>query len=298
MHDPDWDDLRVFLAAARAGSFSRAANALGLQQSTVSRRIASLEAVVGGELFFRSHAGLVPTARGAALLAASADLEVAAARALRAAAGADEGVVGEVRLAVAPGLASLWLAPRLPGLLDAHPGLRLDLVVSTSIADLTRREADLALRFVRPAGEDLVARRLGALAHGVLCHRRWAHTAWDDLPWVLVVVPGLTTPEEAWTTQHAARAPVLRTHDYDAAVAAVRAGVGAMVGSAALAVGEVILRAPSAPLPPPSPLWLVGHRATRHSARVDAVWQALEAWAVADLRADAVVPAPGEASDG
>lgn len=286
MHDPDWDDLRVFLAAARAGSFSRAANALGLQQSTVSRRIASLEAVVGGELFLRSHAGLVPTARGAALLAAGADLEAAAARALRAAAGADDDVVGEVRLAVAPGLASLWLAPRLPALLDAYPGLRLDLVVSTSIADLTRREADLALRFVRPAGDELVARKLGALAHGVLCHRRWAHAAWEDLPWVLVVVPGLTTPEEAWTTQHAARAPVLRTRDYDAAVAAVRAGVGAMVGTAALAVDDVVLRAPPTPLPPPSPLWLVGHHATRSSPRVDAVWRALAAWVAEDLRAE------------
>lgn len=290
MHDPDWDDLRVFLAAARAGSFSRAAGLLGLRQSTVSRRIASLEAVVGGELFLRSHAGLVPTARGAALLAAAADLEVAAAQALRAAAGADECAVGEVRLAAAPGLASLWLAPHLPALLDAHPGLRLELVVSTSIADLTRREADLALRFVRPAGEDLVARKLGTLAHGVLCHRRWAHTAWADLPWVLVIVPGLTTPEEAWTLQHAVRPPVLRTHDYDAAVAAVRAGVGAMVGSAALAVDDVLLRDPPAPLPPPSPLWLVGHRATRSSARVDAVWRALAGWAAEDLRAERSLP--------
>jgi DNA-binding transcriptional LysR family regulator len=284
MHDPDWDDLRVFLAAARAGSFSRAAGALGLKQSTVSRRIAALEATVGGELFLRSHTGLVPTARGAALLAAVPDLEAAAARALRAAAGAEEGVVGEVRLAVAPGLASLWLAPRLPSLLDAHPRLRLELVVSTSVADLTRREADLALRFVRPAGEDLVARKLGELAHGVLCHRRWAETAWPDLPWVLVTVPGFTTPEQAWTEEHAAQPAVLRTADYDAAVAAVRAGVGAMLGSAALAVEGLVLREPPAPLPPPAALWLVGHRATRHSARVDAVWRALATWAAEDLR--------------
>jgi DNA-binding transcriptional LysR family regulator len=274
----------VFLAAARAGRFSRAAGALGLQQSTVSRRIAALEATVGGELFLRSHAGLVPTARGAALLAAVPDLEVAAARALRAAAGADEGVVGEVRLAVAPGLASFWLAPRLPWLLDAHPGLRVELVVSTSAADLTRREADLALRFVRPTGEDLVARKLGELAHGVLCHPRWAAAAWSDLPWVLVTVPGLTTPEEAWTAEHAARPPALRTTDYDAAVAAVRAGVGAMIGSAALAVDGMILREPPAPLPAPVPLWLVGHRATRHTARVDAAWRALATWAEEDLR--------------
>jgi DNA-binding transcriptional LysR family regulator len=283
MHGMEWDDLRVFLAAQRAGSFSRAAVLLGLRQSTVSRRIAALEGEVGGALFLRSRSGLVPTARGVALASAAGELEAAAAKALRAAAGAEQEVAGEVRLAVAPGVASLWLAPRLPQLFDRHPGLELELVVNTSVADLTRREADLALRFARPAGDDLVARRLGALAHGVLCPRRWLDTPWADLPWVLVTVPGLATPEATWTTQHAGRPPVLRTTDYDAALAAVRAGVGAMLGSAALAGDDLALREPPAPVPPPAPLWLVAHRATRRSPRVDAVWRALAAWAAAAL---------------
>jgi DNA-binding transcriptional LysR family regulator len=288
MHDPSWDDLRVFLATARAGSFTRAADALGIQQSTVSRRIASLEASLGGAVFLRSRGGVTLTSRGAALWAGATDVERAAADALRAAAHVDAEVSGWVRVATSPGLASQWLAPRLTELSAAHPRLQVELVVHTTIADLSRDEADLALRFAQPRGEDLVARRLGALGYAVLAHPRWRDTAWSELAWVEWTVAGWTSPESQWTARHAARPPVLRTRDYDSALAATRAGLGAMVGSEALADGVgLIVLPPAAPLPSPADLWLVGHAATRASARVDAVWRAVVRWFDADLRARA-----------
>ena len=159
--------------------------------------------------------------------------------------------------------------------------LRFDVVVSLSIADLTRREADLALRFVRPRGEGLVARRLGALDHAVLAHPRWRDTPWEALDWVALDVPGLSTDEGTWVHRHGARPPVLRSADWEAVHAAVRAGLGATVSTRRLADGAsdlVVLDAP-APLPPPIPLWLVTHRATRTLPRVDAVWRAIVGWA-------------------
>lgn len=285
MHDLDWDDLRVFLAAARTGSFSRAAVTLGVQQSTVSRRIQHLEQVVGGALFLRGAAGLTPTARGASLIAGATEMEAAALRAQRAALNADDAVRGEVRIAVAPGLASLWLVPRLAALLDAWPALQVELVVSMSLADLSRREADLALRFAQPAGEGLVARRLGALEHAVLAHPRWVGVPWSGLRWVGLTVPGLETAEETWTAAHGAP-PVLRTSDYVSAFAAIRAGMGVMIGARALVgVDGVIELSTPVPLPPPAPLWLVGHEGTRSSPRVDVVWRAVLQWVEDDLGA-------------
>ena len=281
MHDVPWDDFRFFLAAHRAGSFSRAAVALRTQQSTVSRRIAALEHALGGALFHRSRGGLVPTALAEAVVGEAAAAEAAMGRVLARAADLDGGVSGIVRIAVAPGLAHHWLIPLLPELRARHPALRFDIVVSLSVADLTRREADIALRFVRPRGEGLVARRLGSLEHAVLAHPRWRRTPWDALEWVVLDVPGLRTDEGTWTDRHGGRPPVLRSADWEAVHAAVRAGIGATVSTRRLAEGAtdlVVLDAP-APLPPPMPLWVVTHRATRTLPRVDAVWQAIVGWA-------------------
>ena len=280
MHDMQWDDLRTFLAAHRAGSFSRAAVLLGTQQSTVSRRIAALEHALGGALFHRSRGGLVPTALAAAVIDEAEQAEAAVRRVQARVEDLEGSVAGVVRIAIAPGLAHHWLIPLLPQLRARHPDLRFDIVVSMSIADLTRREADLALRFVQPTGEDLIARRLGALDYGVIAHPKWAGTPWEALDWVGVDMPGIASDEGSWAARHGARPPVLRSTDWEAVHAAVRAGLGVTISTRRLAdddPGLIVIDAP-APLPPPLPLWLVTHRATRTLPRVDAVWQAIVGW--------------------
>jgi DNA-binding transcriptional LysR family regulator len=118
----------------------------------------------------------------------------------------------------------------------------------------------------------------------VLAHPRWVGRPWAELRWVLVTVPGLMTAEESWTLAQATEPPVVQTTDYIAGLAATEAGVGVMVGSRALVgrSGLVALDAPVA-LPEATPLWLVGHEASRQSTRIDAVWRALAQWAREDL---------------
>lgn len=279
MDDLDWNDLRVFLAAREAGSFSAAAGALGVRQSTVSRRIAALEASLGGALFHRTAAGLVQTALGESV-AALAEAMRDAARSVGqiASAGAHTSATGLVRLAVAEGLSAYGLVPRLAALRSAHPGLRLDIVASAETADLLRRDADLALRFVRPAGDDLVARRLADFPLGVLVHRALADVPWEALPWVAFSTPGVRTPLDAWQAEHASR-PVVRSNSYATVVAAVEHGLGAALLTAGLApvLRDVVVRPAPVELPPPLPLWLVAHHDVRRLQRVDVVWRALVA---------------------
>lgn len=296
MHGLTWDDVRVFLAARDAGSLSRAARVLRVRQSTVSRRMAAMETSVGGALFHRTARGLVLTERGEALVDAAERMAEAARDLELAASGRDEGVDGVVRVAIAEGLAAWGLVPRLGLLRRAHPGLRVQLVVSAGIADLSRREADLALRFVRPTGGHLVARRLMDFPLGVLVHRDLAEVPWEKLPWVTYAKPGIVTPLDAWHAEHVP-APVLTTDGYGAVVAAVQHGLGAGLLSAGLAaqLDGVVVRASPVALPAPMPLWLVAHRAVRSLRRVDVVWKALEEM-VWQMRDELPVSAPVEAA--
>ncbi len=163
----NWSDLRIFLAVQRSGSLSAAARELHLNQTTVGRRLAELESAVGVQLFDRLPDGLRLTAAGREILAPAEAMEERAFTVHRTLAGRGLGVEGVVRLATLESFGTGFLAPRLSPLLEAHPGLRLELVTSNRRLDLSRREADLALRLSKPVESGLVARRLGALEYAV-----------------------------------------------------------------------------------------------------------------------------------
>ena len=156
----NWNDIRFFLAVARAGSLSGAATALGTSVSRVSRRVAALEADLGVALFRRSLDGYRPTDEGRAL--------VPRAEALEGAAAALEGVApsagGHVRLATSENLALHVVAPALRGFAGDHPGITLEILTGPRTIDLPRSEADLALRFTRPASGNVKVRRLARMA--------------------------------------------------------------------------------------------------------------------------------------
>jgi DNA-binding transcriptional LysR family regulator len=158
-----WDDLRVFLAVARAGSASAAARALGLSQPTVSRRVAALARELGVELLHKGPRGLALTGAGQRLRldAEKVDREVLAA--LRGVDRLDARAGGAVRLTAPEGLGLAVIAPHLEAFGRAHPGIDLLLVAESAVANLSRREADLALRFVRPRQRELVLRRLASV---------------------------------------------------------------------------------------------------------------------------------------
>ncbi|MGQ3676579.1 LysR family transcriptional regulator [Xanthobacter sp. TB0139] len=158
--DFDWSDLRFFLAVARAGRLTVAAARLGVEHSTVSRRIAALENSFSAKLFDRSPRGYGLTAAGERLLAAAENMESLALAAQGAIGGADLGVAGTVRIGVPDGFGTLFLAPRIGELARQHPDLDIQLLAMPRLFSLSRREADIAISLSRPAAGRLHARKL------------------------------------------------------------------------------------------------------------------------------------------
>jgi DNA-binding transcriptional LysR family regulator len=154
----DWDDLRIFIAAARAGSLGLAAQRLGVDSATVGRRVARLETALKATLVIRSSSGLELTAAGARLLEAAGAAEMAMDEAARA--GEADVVGGTVRLSVAEGFGSVILAPALPALRASRPGLRIELAAQSGFLSATRREVDLAVTLSAPSDARLVVEPL------------------------------------------------------------------------------------------------------------------------------------------
>jgi DNA-binding transcriptional LysR family regulator len=288
-NDPTrWDDLRVLLAILRQGSFSGAATSLSVEQSTVSRRIAALEAALGGALFDRTPAGPRPTELALELRAHAERVEREVQGLLDQASAQHGAVAGRIRLATTESFAVHVLIPRLLGPLRArHPELRVDLVLGERAADLSQREADLALRFFRPSEGDLVAKRIAVMPTAVLAHERYLERfgpepgglRFEQLDWI---VPEYPHPMQSATEQLLERAgvePLLRTSGHLAQVEAVRAGLGVALLTRTLLRLDPGLRVLELGLPPTPTveLWLVAPRGLSKLPRVRAVWEFLEA---------------------
>lgn len=171
MKTPNWDLYRSFLAVARTGSLSAAAQALGLTQPTVGRHIDALEAALGVPLFVRSRTGLAATEAALDLVPQAQAMDAAAAALVRAASGEAEEARGTVRLTASEIVGTEVLPPILADFRAAHPNVAVELVLSNDQNDLLKREADVAVRMVRPAQSALVARRIGAIPLHLYAHR-------------------------------------------------------------------------------------------------------------------------------
>jgi len=170
---PGWELYRSFLAVIREGSLSGAARALDLTQPTVGRHIDALEAELGVSLFTRSQAGLTAS-RGALSLVPYAEAMASAADALqRAASGEAEDERGAVRITASEMIGSEVLPSILTAFREAHPRIVIELVVSNRSDDLLRREADIAVRMVRPSQGALIARKVGVIHLGFHAHPRY-----------------------------------------------------------------------------------------------------------------------------
>lgn len=269
----DWDDLRFFITLAREGSLSAAARALRAEHSTVSRRVAALEAALGTRLFDRLPRGYALTPEGERLATLAGRLEedvLAIEREARGSAAA--ALRGSVRLSAPPVFASQFLAPRLGPLRARHPGLLLELVGASGFASLTRREADLAIRLSRPEGASLVARRLGTLAYGLY----GAPAGSDDFLGYDETLDHV--PQQRWLRALAGERPLaLRSNDLATLHSAARAGLGraalpCFLGDADPAL--VRLPAPGAEAAARE-IWLVAHADLARSPRVRAVMEHL-----------------------
>jgi DNA-binding transcriptional LysR family regulator len=284
-----WDDVRLFLALYRARTLAAAGKALALDASTLSRRLAALEEVVGARLFDRTREGLAPTEGAERLLGAAEQMAEAGARFSADAASFESAAEGTVRLSVPPGLAEVFVAPALVDLRARHPGICIELDASLAFADLTRREADLAVRTRRPLTGELVSVKVG--------ERRWTPMQaaprgrtrrrpprdWGELPWIGWGDDLASFPPARWVERHVPRAAVvLRTSHLPTQAAAAQAGLGVALLPPAYARLTGLTPVPSgaalassrADLPS-NETWLVGHRALRAVPRVAAVWSFL-----------------------
>jgi DNA-binding transcriptional LysR family regulator len=161
--DWDWNDVRVFLACAKLGSFRKAADQLGLNSSTVMRRIEAFEQRLGFAVLNRLHDGVSPTPAGTAILDSAERMEGAFFDVLRKVPEVDAKHRGIARISITEGLGIYWMMPRLVGFTHQHPGLIVDLRCAMESADVLRMEADLAVQFVRPSAAELIVTKLGRM---------------------------------------------------------------------------------------------------------------------------------------
>jgi DNA-binding transcriptional LysR family regulator len=271
----DWNDLRTVLAVARAGSLAGAARALEMQHSTVLRRIEQAEGRLGARLFARARSGWAPTAPGAAGARAAAEMESAALGAERAISGADARLEGTIRIATSELLAGHLLLPLLGRFLAEHPGIEIECDASNRNVDLTRREADVALRATMEPPETLIGRRVAVMRYAVFASkavlgRRRGTPVLAELPWVGFDERIAHFQIARWFAGALPQVrPRLRLDSMSALMRAAAAGLGAVVLPTFAAAQEHALVRVTTPIEGPEmPLWLLHHPDVRGNARV------------------------------
>jgi DNA-binding transcriptional LysR family regulator len=183
--DFDWALVRSFLAVLDAGSVSAAAKRSGARQPTLSRHVGELEAQLGAPLFERTGRGVVPTGAALAIVDAARRMEDAALALGRGLASARSLTRGVVRVTTSQ-VAATWLMPAvLARLQREHSEIEIELVASNELTNLLRREADIAVRMVRPVQQSLIARKLGEIEIVAAAHQRY-----------LAEAPPLRVPED------------------------------------------------------------------------------------------------------
>ncbi|WP_240475694.1 LysR family transcriptional regulator [Herbaspirillum rhizosphaerae] len=274
----DWEGLRTFAAFVESGSFSGAARMLGVTHATVSRRLQMLEHALQGPLFTRRGDDTELTRLGETVLGAARAMQAQTAQLARRLAGEDIRMEGKVRIASTDALATMFLAPRLPSLLDQWPNLDVEFSMSHHTVSLARRDADLAIRFARPQDGDLIARRLGKISY-FLCGSKARVDDWRRNPASTAFigyddgVPEI--PETLWLADHAGNNPVrFRSTSLVAQCVAARAGVGLALLPHYLLAPDLELAEAASQLQ--REVWVVYHRDLKSLPRLRAVLDWLE----------------------
>src|SRR3972149_1873105 len=156
----DWDKLKVFHAAAEAGSFTHAGERLGLSQSAVSRQVSALESELSVSLFHRHARGLILTEQGDMLYRTAHEVFMKLEAARTKLTDSRERPNGELKVSTTPGIGVHWLTPRLGEFLDLYPDIHITLITTDEELDLAMREADVAIRLRQPTQPDLIQRKL------------------------------------------------------------------------------------------------------------------------------------------
>jgi len=286
-NEPNWEWYRTFLEVLEAGSLSAAGRALGLTQPTVGRHIDSLESALALKLFTRSFDGFAPTDAALELKPYAADVAATAAALRRVASSHGSGVRGTVRLSASEVIGVEVLPPILAALRGQHPALVIELVLSNRVDDLLRREADIAVRMVRPAQAALVARRIGGIELGLHAHE--GYLAAHGVPRSMEALSDHAVigfdRENAFIRSLQDRFPTFsrsalafRSDSDLAQLAAIRAGFGIGVCQSALAAkDQTLVRVLETEFSITMDTWIAMHEDLRESPRCAATFAALAA---------------------
>ncbi len=274
-----WDDFRIVLTVARAGTLSAASAALGVDPTTVSRRVRAIEERIGQTLFDRLRGGVETSAFGAAFVETAEQLEQQIFDFERRVNGEDLALEGRVCVAISE-LVAQPMIPDLAAFSAAHPGLDVQLLAGNELTDLSKREADIAVRATRAPAEHLVGRKVAPLALGIYGVPRFAEMpreAWTWVGWNPTTLDESAT--ERWRQEHGGGDYALFANSYLLLLEACQRGAG--VALLPYITGQHL--APEiVPLtefePQRIPIWLLTHPDLRHSARIRAVLDWLADW--------------------
>lgn len=280
----DWNRARAFLVTAEEGSFSAAARALGSTQPTLSRQVAALEEELGVTLFARVGTRLELTESGLGLLEHARPMGEAAVRLSLAAAGSAQAIEGPVTLTASEVTCAFLLPPVVAALRQDHPGITVDVVASNAVRDLHRREADLAVRGVRPTHPELFAQRMKDETAGLFGARAYVARVGplersEDLIRAEILgfehgpalQEGLTRAGLPVTTE---QFPTVASNQLvQWALCRAGAGLALMVTDVGEADPDMVRVLPDFEVA--LPRWLVCHRELRTSRRLRIVWDRL-----------------------
>jgi DNA-binding transcriptional LysR family regulator len=271
-----WDEFRLVKAIADARSLVGAAEALGLNHSTIFRRLGAVEKALGARLFERSRSGYQPTAAGEEMVALAAGMSESVVDFERRVAGRDVKPSGELRITTVDSMAVHLLPPILARFRQLNPGVHLDIILASQHLNLSRRDADVAIRATNEPSETLVGRRIGAIRWAIYSSPKvagefGAKTA-EEAPWV-GFGDNLGSPTgKRWTERNISqRRQVFRVNSVLSMAESIAAGAGAGVLPCFIGNGRADLSRISEPIAELDVgLWILTHPDLRHSARVRA----------------------------
>jgi DNA-binding transcriptional LysR family regulator len=283
----NWNDLRYVLAVGRVGTLPGAARALGVNETTVGRRITAIEEKLGVHLFNKMQGGkLQPTNAGIRAINHAELIEQRVLNLRNEIEGGDTEIVGTVRLTAVPILVNRLLVPASRELLDQNPQLHVEIVADFRDLSLTKREADIALRLAAPgkdAGNAILARKIGVLDYDVFAAASLDTESAARLPWITYESGMSHIPQAKWLSEEIDRStePVagFSFNDAEGLMHAVRAGLGKSLLPCIIADAEPQLRriaGGSSDQPHCREIWVLTHPDQRSLARVDTVIDWLE----------------------
>ncbi len=272
----DWDEFRLVKAVGDARSLVGAAEALGLNHSTVFRRLGAIETAMGARLFERSRAGYHPTVAGDEMIGLATAMADSINEFERRVAGRDVKPSGELRVTMVDALAISLLPPIVARFRAVNPGVQLDLIIAAQTLNLSRRDADVAIRTTNEPPEALVGRRICAVRWAVYCS---ATIAAEFGPRVIAAAPWIGFGDnfappltKRWIEENVGpRREVCRVNSVLGIAEAAAAGVGAAILPCFVGDRRSELRRVDVPHPELDvDLWILTHADLRHSARVRA----------------------------